>query len=131
MPIDATSGAGLGGGAVATAVSSATANSAARVPARASAPDAASEPTLATSIDATSGKTVIRIRLMKIVPIVASTATSASEPGTWRAASANPSSKPATRPISTRVVNDTRASYQYARLKPSRYEGAQPLARRL
>ena len=80
---------------------------AARAPARPSAPDEASDPTLATSIDATSGITVIRIRLMKIVPTGATTASSVATAGDDEPASASPRTKPATRPISTRVVNDT------------------------
>ena len=80
---------------------------AARAPARPSAPDEASDPTLATSIDATSGITVIRIRLMKMVPTGATTASSVATAGDDEPASARPRTKPATRPISTRVVSDT------------------------
>ena len=43
-------------------------------PARASAPVAAMDPTLATSIEVTSGITVIRMRLVKIVPTGPNTA---------------------------------------------------------
>src|SRR5438445_13435238 len=94
----------------AATASNATATSAARAPARPNAPDEASDPTLATSIDATSGITVIRIRLMKIVPMGPRTATIAVAAGDIDPASARPTRKPATRPIRTRVVNDTRAS---------------------
>src|SRR5690349_17344178 len=89
-------------------VTSATARTAARTPTRASVPEAASEPTLAISIDATRGSTVMRIRLMKIVPTGARTATIVAPPGTNPPATARPARKPATRPTSTRVVNDTR-----------------------
>src|SRR5215470_7829763 len=85
---------------------------AARMPARPSAPEEASDPTLATSIDATNGITVIRIRLMKIVPTGATTATSVATAGDEEPASARPTTKPATRPINTRVVRDTRESYR-------------------
>ena len=64
----------------------------------------ASDPTLATSIDATSGITVIRIRLMKIVPTGATIATIVVAAGDVDPASARPMRKPATRPIRTRVV---------------------------
>src|SRR3954471_14580442 len=84
-----------------------TAMTAARAPARPSAPDDASDPTLATSIDATSGITVIRIRLMKIVPTGATMASSVETAGDEEPARANPRTKPATRPIKTRVVKDT------------------------
>ena len=83
-----------------------TAMTAARAPARPSAPDEASDPTLATSIDATSGITVIRMRLMKIVPTGATTASSVATAGDGEPASARPRTKPATRPMSTRVVRD-------------------------
>ena len=47
--------------------SSSTATNTLRAPARPSAPDAAIDPTLAISIETTSGRTVMRIRLTKIV----------------------------------------------------------------
>src|SRR6185436_9131505 len=99
---------------VATAVTatSARARIAARTATRPSAPDEASDPTLATSIDATSGITVMRIRLMKIVPtgvrMVRSAAATVDEPAP---ASARPRRNPATNPSSTRVVKDTRGWY--------------------
>ena len=60
---------------------SVTANAAARQPTRASARDAAAEPTLDTSIDTTSGITVIRIRLMKRAPTVAAAEINARDVG--------------------------------------------------
>jgi hypothetical protein len=91
----------------ATTARSATATTAARHPARAIAPDEASDPTLAISIEATSGSTVIRIRLTKIVPIGAATATIIAAIGEALPETAKPTRNPATRPISTREVNDT------------------------
>ena len=79
-------------------------------PARAIAPDDASDPTLAISIDATSGSTVMRIRLTKIVPTGAATATIVAAAGDVLPERAKPTRNPPTRPISTRVVNDTRES---------------------
>ena len=110
MPILASTGAAIAIVMSAAAASSATATSAARAPARPNAPDEASDPTLATNIDATSGITVIRIRLMKIVPIGPRMATTAVAAGDVDPASARPTRKPPTRPIRTRVVSDTRAS---------------------
>src|SRR4029079_456631 len=91
----------------ATTARSATATTAARHPARAIAPDEASDPTLAISIEATSGSTVMRIRLTKIVPIGAATATIVEAIGEALPETAKPTRNPATRPISTREVNDT------------------------
>ena len=81
--------------------------SAARAPIRPSAPDAASDPTLATSIDATSGMTVIRMRLMKTVPTGAAIARIVVAPGDEAPESARPRRNPAANPIKTRVVNGT------------------------
>src|SRR6266705_2496072 len=86
---------------------SAAAMSAARAPIRPSAPDAASDPTLATSIDATSGMTVIRMRLMKTVPTGAAIARIVVAPGDEAPESARPRRNPAVNPIKTRVVNGT------------------------
>jgi hypothetical protein len=95
----------------AATVTSASAISARRPATRPSAPDAAIVPTLATSIDATSGITVIRIRLMKIVPTGMRMARIVAATGEEAAPSARPSRNPATKPVRTRVVRDTRASY--------------------
>ncbi len=83
--------------------------SAARAPIRPSAPDAASDPTLATSIDATSGVTVIRMRLMKMVPTGAAMARIVVAPGEDAPESVRPRRNPATNPIKMRVVNGTGA----------------------
>lgn len=82
----------------AVTVTSESATMIARAATRPSAPDAAIDPTLATSIDATSGMTVLRIRLMKIVPTGAAMARIAAVPGIDPFASARPRRKPATRP---------------------------------
>ena len=84
--------------------------SAARAPIRPSAPDAASGPTLATSIDATSGITVIRIKLTKTVPAGVAIATTAPLTAGGNTVSVRPRMNPAINPSRTRVVNDTRAS---------------------
>ena len=94
------------------AASRATATIALRAPARPSAPDAAIDPTLATSIETTSGITVMRIRLMKIVPTGATMATTAAAAGDEAPASARPSAKPATKPSSTRAVSDIPSFWQ-------------------
>ena len=48
----------------------------------------------------------MRIRLMKIVPTGATTASNVAATGDVAPANARPRAKPATRPISTRVVRD-------------------------
>src|SRR6266508_164210 len=73
-----------------------------------SAPVVVIDPTLVTRSAVTSGIAVIGMRLMKIVPAAALQATTAVAPTEDRPASARPSANPATRPISTRVVRDTR-----------------------
>ena len=80
---------------------------AARTPTRPSERDAVIDPTFATSIDITSGITVMRMRLMKMVPTgVAIASTGPAADGTD--VSARPSKKPETKPRRTRVVSDTR-----------------------
>src|SRR5258708_13671736 len=63
-------------------------------------------PTFATSIDTTSGITVMRIRLMKIVPTGVATARMGAATDGPAPVSRSPSRKPATSPMRTRVVND-------------------------
>src|SRR5438445_238480 len=72
---------------------SATAMAAARVPTRPSVPDAAIDPMLATTIDATSGITVMRMRLMKIVPTGVTIARSVAAAGEDAPASARPATR--------------------------------------
>src|SRR5712692_3979026 len=91
-------------------------SAAARTATRPRAPDGPSDPTLATSIEAISGITVIRMRLTKIVPTGVRTARIVAPTGEEAAPSARPSRNPATRPIRTRVVRDTRESYYGARI---------------
>ena len=91
----------------AVSVSTTMAMTAARTPTRPSDRDAVIDPTFATSIDITSGITVMRMRLTKMVPIgVAIASTGPATDGTD--VSVSPSKKPPTRPRRTRVVSDTR-----------------------
>src|SRR5262245_59920069 len=89
-------------------VSTTTAKTAARTPTRPSERDAVIDPRFATSIDITSGITVMRMRLTKIVPTGVATAITGPAAAGNRDASASPSRNPVMRPARTRVVSDTR-----------------------
>src|SRR5258706_2783746 len=77
----------------------------ARTPVRPSPPGAVNAPTLATSIEATRGTTVIRIRLTNTVPIGVRIAMVIVATGDEPSANASPSRNPPTSPISTRMAN--------------------------
>src|SRR5881397_1276473 len=97
----------------AVTASSAMAMMAARTPTRPSELDAVIDPTFATSMDITSGITVMRMRLTKIVPTGVATA-STGPAADGRDVSVSPKMNPARRPIRTRVVSDTRECYRSA-----------------
>src|SRR5436190_1309603 len=86
-------------------VRSSSAMASARPAVRPSVRDSPIEPTLATSIDATSGSAVMRIRLMKTVPTGARTV--ATGVAYVDPPMASPIAKPTASPRSTRVVSDT------------------------
>jgi len=95
---------------VATAVttSNAIAITAARTPTRPRDAEAAIDPTFATSMETTSGMTVMRMRLTKIVPTgVAIRSTDAVAAGAADA-STRPRAKPPINPARTRLVSLTR-----------------------